>query len=59
MHRTGIVWGVIQKCIAKMNINDVLNEYRCNVGYESESNPGGFKINNEIVIKNFPCDCIK
>jgi hypothetical protein len=47
-HRTGLVWGVMQKCLGKMPIEDVLSEYTCHVG------KGAHK-DNEIMIREFPC----
>lgn len=55
-HRTGVVYGVMQKCLGKMNVEDVINEYKCHIGYESAEKPGGFHADNETLIREFPCD---
>ena len=55
-HRTGVVYGVLQKCIGKMSVEDVINEYKCHIGYESAKKPGGFHADNETLIREFPCE---
>lgn len=55
-HRTGVVYGVLQKCIGRMNVDDVINEYKCHIGYESPEKPGGFHADNETLIREFPCE---
>lgn len=55
-HRTGAVWGVLQKCIGKMNVEDVIAEYKCHIGYASEQDPGGYHKDNETLIREFPCE---
>jgi hypothetical protein len=54
-HRTGVVYGVLQKCLGKISVEDAIREYRCHIGYESEQNPGGRHPDNETVIRDFPC----
>lgn len=55
-HRTGAVYGVMQKCFGKMPVDDIINEYKCHIGYESEQKPGGYHADNETLIREFPCD---
>jgi len=54
-HRTGAVWGVLQKCIGKMPVEDIVSEYKCHIGYESSEKPGGYHADNEALIREFPC----
>ncbi len=54
-HRTGAVYGVLQKCIGGMPVEKVVDEYRCHIGYESEARRGGQHPDNETVIREFPC----
>jgi len=56
IHRTGVVFGVMQKCLNKIPVEDVLNEYKCHVAWEDETKPGGYEIDNEVVIREFPCE---
>jgi hypothetical protein len=55
-HRTGVVYGVLQKCLGNLSVEDAIREYRCHIGYESELSPGGRHPDNETVIREFPCD---
>lgn len=54
-HRTGAVYGVLQKCIGGLSVEKVIEEYRCHIGYESEDRRGGQHPDNETVIREFPC----
>lgn len=56
IHRTGVVFGVMQKCLNKIPVEDVLNEYRCHAAWEDEKRPGGANQENEIAIREFPCE---
>lgn len=61
-HRTGVVWGVLQKCMGQdqngkpMNVDDIVNEYKCHIGFESSEKPGGYHKDNEALIREFPCE---
>ena len=55
-YRTGAVWGVLQKCMGKMPVNDIIDEYKCHIGYESPERPGGYHADNEALIREFPCE---
>jgi hypothetical protein len=55
-HRTGAVWGVLQKCVGKMPVQDIIDEYKCHIGYESPASPGGYHADNEALIREFPCE---
>ena len=54
-HRTGVVYGILQKCIGGLPVEKVIEEYRCHIGYESEDRRGGQHPDNETVIREFPC----
>jgi len=54
-HRTGIIFGIIQKCLNRIPIDEVIAEYRCHTAYESPEHPGGAKPENERAIREFPC----
>jgi hypothetical protein len=61
-HRTGVVWGVLQKCMGQdekgrpMNVDDIISEYKCHIGYESPEKPGNYHKDNEVLIREFPCE---
>jgi hypothetical protein len=55
-HRTGTVWGVLQKCVGRMPVENIIAEYKCHIGYESAQNPGGYHPDNEALIREFPCE---
>jgi protein-tyrosine phosphatase len=57
-HRTGIIFGIIQKCLNHAPIEDVIAEYRCHTAYENEKKPGGSKAENEKAIREFPCESL-
>lgn len=59
MHRTGLVFGVMQKCLHKLPIERVLDEYKCHAAWESKEREGGYKKENETVLREFPCASLK
>ena len=65
MHRTGIVFGVMQKCLNgpknksenKKFVKEVVGEeYKCHTDYQNAQKKGGYHQENMTVIENFPCD---
>ncbi|MBG07877.1 MAG: hypothetical protein CME68_03915 [Halobacteriovoraceae bacterium] len=65
MHRTGIVFGVMQKCLNgpknksqnKKFVKEVVGqEYKCHTDYQSAEKIGGYHQENMTVIEKFPCD---
>ena len=65
MHRTGIVFGVMQKCLNgpknKTQNNTFVKEvvgkeYKCHTDYQNTEKKGGYHQENMTVIENFPCD---
>ncbi len=61
-HRTGVVWGVLQKCMGRdadgkvMDLDNIIEEYKCHIGYESPEKPGNYHHDNEVLIREFPCE---
>jgi hypothetical protein len=55
-HRTGIIWGILQKCYNKVPTKTVIDNYKCHVAWKSESDRGGYYDFNEKTIAEFPCD---
>lgn len=58
MHRTGILYGILQKCVNGLKIEQVINEYRCHTAYKSKEDEGGRNPKNEDVIREFPCQIL-
>jgi hypothetical protein len=58
MHRTGVVFGVMQKCLNRVPIEQLLDEYRCHTDWQSLERPGGAREENEKVIREFPCELL-
>jgi hypothetical protein len=63
-HRTGVIWGILQKCASSvngseyMNIESIIKEYKCHIGYKSVSDKGLYHEDNETIIRQFPCSCL-
>ena len=58
MHRTGVVFGVMQKCLNRVPIEQVLDEYRCHTDWKSAERPGGASQDNEMALREFPCELL-
>lgn len=55
MHRSGMLFGVIQRCINKVPMKRIEQEYRRHTGYISDEKPGGFEPLNVRFIGDFDC----
>lgn len=55
MHRSGMVSGIIQKCVNKMDIKTIQEGYARHVGFQSDDDQGGFEELNLQYIKEFDC----
>ena len=58
MHRTGVLFGVLQKCVNRVPIEQVLAEYRCHTDWQSAERPGGASQENELALREFPCELL-
>jgi hypothetical protein len=58
MHRTGVLFGVLQKCLNRVPVEQVLDEYRCHADWKSAERPGGAREENETVLREFPCELL-
>ena len=67
MHRTGVVFGIMQKCLNgpenrsqnKKFVKEVVErEYKCHTDYQNAEKKGGYHQENMTVIENFPCDSL-
>lgn len=55
MHRTGILYGVMQKCINKMPMDKVIADYKKHAFYQDAQNPGNYRQMNVDIIESFNC----
>jgi len=59
MHRTGMIYGIIRRCIAEHEKDEIINDYRKHVDWQSEENPGGAEKLNEKFIMEYDEKLIK
>jgi hypothetical protein len=59
MHRTGMVIGVLRRCINKEPMAAIEADYRRHTAYRSEAAPGGFEALNLRFIEAFDCALLK
>jgi hypothetical protein len=59
MHRTGMVVGVIERCLAGLPSQEVAERYKRHVGWRSEAQPGGFEAANLSFIEGFDCALLR
>ena len=59
MHRTGMVVGVIERCVNGASEDRVLSSYRKHVGWRSQHVPGGYEQENMDFIKAFDCERLR
>jgi len=58
-HRTGVVFGVLQKCINKQPISEVIDTYKKHTQWESKSKEGVYVHADVQLISNFNCNNLK
>ena len=58
MHRTGIVFGVIQKCIQKLPMQSIVNNYKKHVDWKSKQSPGVYRQENIDFIRQYNCQLL-
>jgi hypothetical protein len=59
MHRSGMLVGVVRKCINGDSWSIIEAEYRRHVAWRSEAEPGGFEPLNLRFIKEFDCSLLE
>jgi hypothetical protein len=59
MHRSGMLFGVVRRCINGDPMDRIEAEYRRHSGYVSEKNPGGYEALNVRFIREFDCELLK
>jgi hypothetical protein len=55
MHRSGMVAGVIEKCINQTPMDQVLARYRYHVAWQGDAQPGGYEEGNVRALQEFDC----
>jgi hypothetical protein len=55
MHRTGMLYGILQRCINQTPMAEIEREYKAHVAYTSEQQPGGYEPLNLRFIEEFDC----
>jgi hypothetical protein len=55
MHRTGIVLGVVDRCLNLARPELVEARYKAHVGWQDEAHPGGFEGENPRFVREFDC----
>jgi len=55
MHRTGMVIGLLERCINQEPLPTVEAHYRRHVGYRDAQNPGGYEEENVRFLREFDC----
>jgi hypothetical protein len=59
MHRTGMIYGVIQRCINGETPEQIEITYKRHTAYRSDKEPGGYEELNLRFIREFDCGLLK
>ena len=59
MHRSGMIFGVLQRCINGTSMEVIEKQYRRHVAYTDDRRPGGFEPLNLRFIREFDCALIR
>lgn len=57
-HKTEMVFEAMQKCINKVDNENIIQRYKCHTGWMDKENKGGYRENDVNFILNYPCDLI-
>lgn len=58
MHRSGMIFGVLRRCINKDPMDLIEREYKRHTAYKSPEKPGGFEALNLRFIREFDCSLL-
>jgi protein tyrosine/serine phosphatase len=58
MHRTGMVVGVIQRCINGVGPELIERQYKLHTAYRSADETGGFEKENVEFVQRFDCSLL-
>jgi hypothetical protein len=59
MHRTGMVVGILQRCINHQPMDEIEAEFKYHTHYRSAEQPGGYEKLNVQFIRDFDCSLIE
>lgn len=59
MHRTGMIIGVIERCLNNAPMTDIEAGYKKHVAWRSPADPGGFEAENLHFIADFDCTLLQ
>ncbi len=59
MHRSGMIFGVLRRCVNGEPLSEIEAEYKHHVGWSSATEPGGFEALNLRLIREFDCSLLK
>ena len=59
MHRTGMIIGVLERCLGGVPMTSVADHYRRHVGWRSSAQLGGFEPENLHFIEGFDCSLLQ
>ena len=59
MHRTGMVFGILQRCLNQATEAQITWMYRRHVAWQNDETPGGFEQKNLDFIQAFDCSLLK
>ncbi len=59
MHRTGMVVGVVDRCLNGTPTASLAAAYKRHVAWQSDARPGGFEADNLRFIESFDCSLLK
>lgn len=57
-HRSEVVFEVMQRCLNKLDMDNIIERYKCHTGWENESSIGNFRQENIDFIRDFPCELL-
>lgn len=57
-HKTEMVFEAMQKCMNKVDNENIIQRYKCHTGWMDIQNKGGYRENNVNFILKFPCEMI-
>ncbi len=58
MHRTGMLMGVIERCLNSEDAETIAAHYKHHVGYHGPGDPGGFEQENLDFVMSFDCSLL-
>lgn len=59
MHRTGMTFGILQRCINQDPMDEIEICYKCHTAFKSEQEPAGYEELNLQFIRDFDCGLLK